>query len=313
MFFAFASYETATLAAPQANNGGRGQPRPPSFHFVDRACCSSSRRHCLRGIAVSFFLQRFAFFTVVCMVAIVGTNRTHAATWRFDRFAQGLNNLTGKTLQPIDSLQPTIAVGHPANAVFYEGGDGLSINSTGIAQITDQDGAAKINMVTVNGLPKAAAESIAFSFNKSGVLTGIDFDGVKDESLEYFVLTSTSGTRINFFDSFANASIPGAVSNAAGMGIVTGEIVYLMENAQFDDEAQGLRIPFTAGQQFVIAYAELPPVAHIEYQAGDGSRLQGISAELVPEPSMLASLVSLASIMLRCNVRRRKTNKTLVN
>lgn len=127
-------------------------------------------------------------------------------------------------------------------------------------------------------------ESLQFSFNRPGVLTGINFDGVKDESLEYFILELTGGIRVNLFDSAANTTIPGAVAAAQFDGVVTGDVVYLLEiSSQIDDEAQGLQIPFAAGQVFVLTYAELGAAYGIT-EDGNGARLQGISVMAVPEP-----------------------------
>ena len=39
-------------------------------------------------------------------------------------------------------------------------------------------------------------EAIQFSFDKLGILTGLDFDGVKDENYEFFLLQT--GTRARF-------------------------------------------------------------------------------------------------------------------
>jgi hypothetical protein len=231
--------------------------------------------------------------------ATAGIDRAQAATWVFGSNSNGLTNFSSKTLPPNDTFALQLSVHNPAGGRFFEGDTaGLTVNSTGLAGVLDLDGAGKINLLDVNGVP--AAESVAFSFDKPGALTGIDFDGVKDESLEYFILTSSGGLRINFFDSFANTSIPGAVDDAIGSQI-TGDVAYLLETGPYDDEAIGLQIPFVAGQQFVVTYAELAPVADPLYEPGNGARLQGITVATVPEPTTL--LMLFASAMLIGTVR----------
>jgi hypothetical protein len=220
-----------------------------------------------------------------------------AATWTFGSDMNGLTDVSSKAFAPVDAFEMTLSVHNPAGARFFEGGaNGVTVNSTGLSGITDVEGADKINLLMVGGVPAATAEAVEFSFDKPGVLTGIDFDGVKDEALEYFVLTSSAGVRINFFDSFANTSIPGAVDDAIASGAVTGDVVYLLETGVLDDEAQGLRIPFAAGQQFVVTYAELAAVAHPAYEPGNGARLQGITVESVPEPGAILMTITAATL-----------------
>jgi hypothetical protein len=217
-----------------------------------------------------------------------------AATWRFDGLTQGLHDLGAKTIAPVESFEMTIAVHYPNGGIFFEQNDGVAVRSTGLPAISDQDGAGKINMLSVNGVQSAAAEAIAFSFSKRGYLTGIDFDGVKDETLEHFVFTSSGGIRINFFDSAADTTIPGAVTNAPPETL-WGDVVYLLEGGGFDDEVHDLRIPFAPGQLFVLTYAELPPVNLFLYGVGDGARLQGITVVEVPEPA--TALIVLAGFV----------------
>ena len=253
-------------------------------------------------------LVRFTYLIVLgatCLSFLSGADvrPARAASWTFGSNANGLTNLSSKTFLPVDAFKMNLSVNNPAGARFFESdAAGLTVNSTGLAGITDLEGADKINLLDVAGVPATAAESVVFSFDTPGVLTGIDFDGVKDEALEFFILTSSGGLRINFFDSFANTSIPGAVDDAAGQ--ITGDIIYLLETGSFDDEAQSLHIPFAAGQQFVVTYAELAPVAHPDYEMGNGARLQGITVEAVPEPT--TGVISIGVALLISMRRRRR-------
>ena len=79
---------------------------------------------------------------------------------------------------------------------------------------------------------------------------------MSDERLEFFRLETNGGVRYNFFDSAADTTVPGAVTAANLPGI---EILLLEVWAAPIDEAQGLSIPFAAGQVFTLAYDELGP------------------------------------------------------
>jgi hypothetical protein len=183
-------------------------------------------------------------------------------------------------------------------------GAGMGINSSAVGV---DPVPALFNTIEGLGPLAGAAESVRFSFNRAGKLTGMNFDGVKDESLEYFVLTSSGGVRVNFFDSAANTTVPGAVDAAVLGGAVTGAVEYLLEiDDTIDDEAQALSIPFAAGQQFDLAFfalgAEFGPT-----EAANGARLQGITVAPVPEPTALIAAAMAALSALSFVVRRRNS------
>jgi hypothetical protein len=223
-------------------------------------------------------------------------------------FGNNMNELTGfssKTLTA-DLVQLQISVHNPVGATFIESDPaGLTIDSSAIPSIVDSEGPGKINRIAGPGLPADAAEALKFSYNTPGVLTGINFDGIKDESLEYFLLTSTGGLRVNFFDSAANLTNAGAVDAAIAAGAVTGTVVYLKENAVLDDEAPNLHIPFMAGQEFVLSYGELGSEFGAT-ETGNGARLQGLTAQSVPEPTALGIIIGGSGLFI-CLRRRRST------
>lgn len=172
---------------------------------------------------------------------------------------------------------------------------GMGIDSTPVAGTGDGQ-PSLFNVLGGSGPLAETGEALQFSFLQSGVLTGINFDGVKDESLEYFVLESPGGGRMNFFDSAANTTIPGAVASAAANGAITGDVIYLLEvNSAIDDEAQNLHIPFAAGEQFTLTFRSLGPEFH-PLLAANGARLQGVTVQSVPEPSGIAIAVGLALV-----------------
>ncbi len=169
------------------------------------------------------------------------------------------------------------------------------------------DQPALLDVLGGSGPLAGTSEGVQFSFSQPGVLTGIDFDGVKDESLEYFILDVPGGPRLNFFDSAANTTIPHAVDDAVTAGAVTGQVVYLLEiNSTIDDEARNLYIPFVAGQSFTLTFDSLGPEFH-PLLASNGARLQGITVQAVPEPTGIA--IALGAVLLGCiNRRARRTN-----
>lgn len=144
------------------------------------------------------------------------------------------------------------------------------------------------------------SEFVQFSFDKPGVLTGIDFDGVKDEWIEFFTL-ETTGVRINFFDSRANIATPGAVDDALSDGAIEGDVIYMLEDDTYDDQVIDLAIPFAANQVFQVTYDYLGDV--YGQGAGDGSILQGITVRGVPEPA--TSLLAASAGLLLAWARRR--------
>ncbi|MGL4514016.1 MAG: hypothetical protein ACRCT8_13075 [Lacipirellulaceae bacterium] len=233
---------------------------------------------------------------ICCVIlALVGVDPTHAATayFPFGASAAGIDGLaTGVTTR--DGVAMTLSA-TPAGALLFErGSQGMGIDSRGVAGATGNE-IDKFDVV--RGLDNVA-EGIEFSFDQPGLLTRLNFDGVKDESLEHFVLTSASGLRLTFFDSAANTTIPGAVDAAIAAGAVVGPVVYLLEiSATIDDESNTLTIPFVAGERFTLTYGELAPRFGTT-EAGNGARLQGVGVTIVPEPSS-ATLGAAALTLLR--------------
>ena len=158
-----------------------------------------------------------------------------------------------------------------AGAVLREFSAGLGIQSRTVAGVFDPN-LDKFDVL----LDVLGTDTLTFSFDKPGVLTGIDFDGVKDEPLEFFTLESTNGLQLHFFDSQA---VPSLVTAAA----LPGQVIYLLETAQFDDEIRNLQIRFSAGEQFKLTYGELDRLFAVP-EPGNGARLQSITVEEIQEP-----------------------------
>jgi hypothetical protein len=228
-----------------------------------------------------------------CMAALgIGFNVT--ARGETFAFGSGLNNFVGATSKQLSTgaFGMNLAAGPTGSGLWEtDGGGGMGVDSSPVLG----PGGLAARFDRVNG----ASEFVEFSFDVPGRLTGIDFDGVKDESLEFFILESAGGLRINFFDSAANTTIPGAIDNAVLQGAVTGQVVYLLEGGGFDDETTSLAVPFEAGQVFRLTYAEVGGGLGAAYEpvlAPNGARLQGITVAAVPEPDSFT--LALAAVGL---------------
>lgn len=218
-------------------------------------------------------------------LALAGRDAAAAAT-TFDFNGNGIFGVPTASITAGD-FTVNLAAGGPPGSLLYE--------SFGATELGIGPGGEILSFEVINGV----AEQLQFSFDEPGVLTGIDFDGVKDEALEFFILQSSPGVRVNFFDSAANTTIPGAIDNAVTQGAVIGDVVYLLETSQHDDEALDLAIPFAAGQQFTLTYAEVGDLGapFSPTVAPNGARLQRITVAAIPEPASLP-LLALAMLAL---------------
>ncbi len=225
-------------------------------------------------------------------------DRVHAETFSFGFSANNLLGASSKSLVAGDFGLNLVA--GPPGAGLWETNSifGMGVDATNLLGPGGQ--AARFDRI--NG----TSEYIEFSFDRPGILTGLNFDGVKDESLEYFLL-ETPGVRVNLFDSFANTTIPGAVDNAIVQGALTGEIVYLLENGIQDDETIDLAIPFAAGQMFRLTYMEVGGGLGSAFEPTEipnGARLQGITVAAVPEPAAGVALAIGGALLIGPLIRR---------
>ena len=75
---------------------------------------------------------------------------------------------------------------------------------------------------------------------------------------------------------------------------MTGGVVYMLEGSGFDDEVINLSIPFTAGQVFKLAFADVGGGLGAEFEPieiPNGSRLQSLTVASVPEPNAFCLLL----------------------
>ena len=233
----------------------------------------------------------------LCVALALAAN-SHACAAEF-AFGNDLNGVTGQASAALvsDGVTLVIAAG-PTGALFDERGDqGLGVNSLGVPGVVGGD-RDKLELLSGDKSVAGTPEFLTLSFNKPGFITAIDFDGVKDEALEYFLLAIGASEPIAFFDSAANTSAPGAVDRAIDAGVLTGPVEFLREDGPLDDELDGLAIPFAAGQTLTITYAELGS-AFNPLEPGNGARFEGITVSTIPEPSAVLIVVSLAAAVAR--------------
>jgi len=221
-----------------------------------------------------------------------------AATFTFGSNANGLVGQAGATLIS-GEFEMQLTAG-PSGAGLRETGSpsGLGVSSIAISGVLSDTANAFGLLHSSDPLLDGGGEFVQFAWDRPGILTGLNFDGISDERLELFVLQTPSGRRINFVDSRANMPdsphpvFEHPLDAAVSAGAVVGEIVYLWEvSGLYDDEVYGLRIPFAVGQTFTLTFgaAGLPYSQDSDFAA----RLQGIEVQVVPEPATwLATLTA---------------------
>lgn len=253
------------------------------------------------------FARSLAATAIALLVGASTAIVADAATFTFGGLAAGQlrNGLNGgpEDIQVVlsdEGFSLTVAAG-PAGARLAEtssaGGLGVSSGAVTAGVI---DGGVNVFDV-LKGSLAGTSEFIRFSFDQPGLLTGINFDGISDDALEYFVLESPNTTPTYFFDVDANNTVAGAVDQAIALGIVAGHVVYLLDDppdapTDLNDEIYNLHIPFAGGQEFTLTYRELTGLGpqYVPAQAPNGSRFQQFIVADVPEPatSLLAVLVA---------------------
>jgi hypothetical protein len=240
-----------------------------------------------------------------CLItAICFAIPARGATFSFGGNQNGFNGQSSATITS-GGISMQLNPGISGSLLSETSSAGMGINSQSVAGVVDS-AASLFNNLGGNGPLAGSGESLLFSFDRPGRITRINFDGVKDESLEYFILESSGPMRRNFFDSAGNITVPGAVDAAVMAGAVVGPVTYLLEIGSIDDEAQGLSIPFAAGQQFKLSFASLGP-AFNPSEESNGARFQGITVEEVPEPTaLLLGLLAavLGGVWVRLATRR---------
>jgi hypothetical protein len=260
------------------------------FHFPERLM--TLRRFC----------QWTAFWgAMACLAACDSARAAHS--FRFQ------SNLHGTTLTGQSSAFVTAGAygmslrAGPVGATLNENHpQGMGIDSRGVAgalDATSTTGVDKINVL--EGPAGGASETITFSFNRSGVIRDLLFDGVKDETLEYIQLTLPNGELLTFIDAEAEFRL-----TQQGFGLADLNVPNITPLVDGNDDRLGINLPFSAGDAFVLSYGNHPfPTGYVPRQneLGNGARWEGLV--IVPEPS--SATLTLAAIgAIRIAKRRRK-------
>ena len=234
------------------------------------------------------------------ILTILSVTISHAASGQETLFSFGGNANGIAGLESADLVDNGVTMSlavTPVGGVFNENStSGLGINSRGVTGAID---GSNDKFDVLGGTLAGQSDGVRFSFDTDGLLTELYFDGVKDESFEFFTLTTPSGVVYSIFDSQIGLRLIDINS------VTEPNVTLLSETGGADDDLFGLAIPFAAGEVFTLVYGEyFPepsdlPVGFTPDQ-GNGARFQGVEIVSVPEPSgLLIALLTLVAGGLR--------------
>jgi hypothetical protein len=252
-------------------------------------------------------MRRLLYCCALVAGVSVYSSKAAAETLVFEDNLHAMTNQTSATVA-VGGFDGTFTAG-PAGARLNENDDaGLGIDNRAVAGSTADTGAnrgaTKFNIIGGSGPLAGSAEFITFSFDKPGVLQDLFFDGLKDESLEFFELLLPNGNKLTIFDSQTLAKLTDQGFDLADLQ-VTNPILCQDE----EDDLYDLNYRFAAGEVFKLTYGEvdfnsiLPGYVPVVDQVPNGARLQGLA--VIPEPTSVmlatASLVMVSTCRLIAN------------
>jgi hypothetical protein len=222
---------------------------------------------------------------IACLAAACGGARA-AHSFRFQSNLHGAT-VTGRSSAVVTegAFSMSLTAGPVGAALNETHPQGMGIDSRGVAgslDVTSTTGVDKVNVL--EGPAGGASETITFSFNRSGVIRDLLFDGVKDETLEYFQLTLPNGKLVTFVDAEAEFRL-----TQQGFGLANLNVPNILPLVDGNDDRLDVNLPFAAGDTFVLSYGNHPfPTGYVPLQneLGNGARFEGLV--IVPEPSGLA-------------------------
>lgn len=242
---------------------------------------------------------------VAMIVLIFASNDASAEGFIFGSNANGLAGLADATLDD-GGFQVSLEAG-PMGAVFNESdSDGLGIDSRGIDGVSDGGSVGdpdKLNIVDGTAPVSGQGEFVTFSFNAPGVLEMLLFDGMKDETLEYFTIEFPDASVVTLFDSQVGVRLTDQGFQLSDLGVPNPTLA-----PAEDDDYPAIEYPFAAGEQFTLTYgqiefaSELPGYVPTTGGSGNGARFEGIVVRVIPEPTSVA--LSLAAVACSLLARR---------
>jgi hypothetical protein len=241
---------------------------------------------------------------------------TRAASLVLGNNANGLTGQVGPALLSREGVTLTITQ-TLAGAKFDESGKGVGVDARGTAagvlENTSLGGPDKLNLQQSLG-PLTAftapavfyGESLQFGFDQVGTITALMFDGVKDESFEFFRLeSSTRGVLHSFFD----AEIGLRITDPA---LLTVPSKLLLSDAivSGNDDRAGLAIPVAPGEVFTLTYGEFVVTPNMlrpgnSLLEGNGARWEGVVFTPVPEPAALVTISLLIAARFASRMKAR--------
>jgi hypothetical protein len=188
----------------------------------------------------------------------------------------------------------------PSGAVLNEtSSGGLGIDSNAVVGSGGELTTDRSRFNRISGGPLAGAgEFVEFSFGQPGVITGLLFDGLKDETFEYFRLDLPGGGALTIMDVEVELRLQEQGFTLAAIGLPN--LTFLKDG---NDDNLGLAIPFQAGEVFRMTYGEHPYPQGYAPRGGEspnGARWEGLI--VAPEPAT-GGLVLVVAGML-CAVGR---------
>ncbi len=240
----------------------------------------------------------------------------HAASFVLGNNANGLTGQFGPAA--LTQAGVTLTIAHTlTGAKFDESGKGLGVDARGTTSAaienTSLGGPDKLNLQQALGpltaFPAPAVfygESLQFGFDRPGTITALMFDGVKDESFEFFRLeSSTRGVLHSFFDAEIGLRI-----TDPGLLTVPNKLLLADAIVSGNDDHAGLAISVAPGEVFTLTYGEFIVTPNMLRPGnglleGNGARWEGVVFTAVPEPSSLAVLGGIGTVTSFSRVRRR--------
>jgi hypothetical protein len=248
------------------------------------------------------WLVSFSCAVYACSVAV------QAATFVFgNNNPSGLNGLASGTVANSE-IAVSFAAG-PGTAIIATDAQRLGVDSRSNPGVVDPY-PTRLNLL--EGTAADQGEFLRFSFDRPGILDKLYFDGMKDETLEYFILRLPNGTELALFDFEAEYRLNFQNFVVADIGVPNFTLA-----GDASDDFSNLGIRFAAGEEFTLTYGQidyinlLPGYVPMNSQGvptGDlpnGARFEGLSVVVLPEPTT-ASLLLATTIFnaLTCTRRR---------
>jgi hypothetical protein len=225
--------------------------------------------------------------------AVVTTGHPWAPAAEFFQLTSHQHGITGTSSSSITQGAFSLALtAGPTGAVLNEtNSGGLGIDSGALIGPTGETVADRSRFSRISdGLHAGAGEFVEFSFSQPGTIAGLLFDGVKDETFEYFRLDLPSGGALTIMDVEVELRLKEQGFSLAAIALPN--LTFLKDG---NDDNLGLAIPFQAGDEFRLTYGEYPYPPGYAPRGGEipnGARWEGLIVAPEPASGSLARAVA---------------------